>query len=61
LKLYLVKKNSFKKIMSYDIIVPKANKAEEFAPLVEIAERELENFEDEEGNGLSEDEFKQFV
>lgn len=31
--------------MSYDIIIPKANKAEEFAPLIEIVERELEKFE----------------
>ena len=58
LKLYLIRKHNFKKILSYDIIVPKANKAEEFAPLIEIAERELENFEEEDGNGLSEDEFK---
>lgn len=61
LKLYLIRKSNFKKVLSYDIIVPKANKAEEFAPLIEIAERELENFEEEDGNGLSEEEFKQFV
>lgn len=42
----------------YDIIIPKANKAEEFAPLIEIAERELQNFEDDENNGVSEEEFK---
>lgn len=50
----------------YNIIIPKANKAEEFAPLIEIAERELENFEEEEvqngeNGGLNEDEFKEFV
>jgi hypothetical protein len=33
--------------MVYDIIIPKANKAHEFAPLIEIAEKELENFEEE--------------
>lgn len=47
--------------MSYDIIIPKANKAEEFAPLIEIAEKELENLENDDDNGLSEDEFKSFV
>jgi hypothetical protein len=47
--------------MSYDVIVPKANKANEFAPLIEIAERELENFEEEEGNGMTEEEFKKFT
>ena len=45
----------------YDVIIPKANKAEEFAPLVEIAEKELENFEEDEENGINEEEFKQFV
>ena len=38
-------KGNLKRVMSYDIIIPKANKAAEFAPLIEIAERELENFE----------------
>ena len=54
-------KGDFKKLYQYDIMIPKANKAEEFAPLIEIAEKELENFEDEEDNGVSEDEFRQFV
>ena len=54
-------KNDFKHLYVYDIIIPKANKAEEFAPLIEIAEKELENFEEEEDNGVSEDEFRQFV
>jgi hypothetical protein len=40
--------------MSYDIIIPKSNKAEEFAPLIEIAEKELENFENEEGSEMNE-------
>ena len=54
-------KGDFKRLYQYDIMIPKANKAEEFAPLIEIAEKELENFEEEEDNGVSEDEFRQFV
>lgn len=45
LKLYLIRYSNFKRLLHYDIILPKANKAEEFAPLIDIAERELENFE----------------
>ena len=48
-------------MLSYDIIIPKANKAEEFAPLIEIAEKELETFEEEEGNEMTEEEFKKIV
>lgn len=57
MKLYLMLKSNFKQLYVLDIIVPKANKADEFAPLIEIVERELENFEQEE-NSVSEDEFK---
>lgn len=53
--------SDYKNLLVYDIIIPKANKAEEFAPLIEIAEKELENFEEEETNGLNEEEYKQFV
>jgi hypothetical protein len=35
-------------MLYYDIIIPKANKAKEFEPLIELAERELENIDDEE-------------
>jgi len=52
LKVYLIRKANFKKILSYDIIIPKANRAEEFAPLIEIAERELEQFENDEEEGF---------
>jgi hypothetical protein len=61
LKVFLIMKGDFKRLYQYDIMIPKANKAEEFAPLIEIAEKELENFEEEEDNGVSEDEFRQFV
>ena len=54
LKLYLIKKSNFKRILAYDIIIPKANKAEEFAPLIDIAERELETFEEENPDGMNE-------
>ena len=58
----MILKSNFKQLYVFDIIIPKANKAEEFAPLIEIAERELENFEEEENTGgITEDEFKQFV
>ena len=50
----MIKNNNFRNLLTYDIIVPKANKAEEFATLIEIVERELENFEKDEGNELSE-------
>jgi len=39
-------------------MIPKANKAEEFAPLIEIAEKELENFEEEEANEVTEEEYR---
>ena len=63
LKFYVVVNSDYKNLFVYDTIVPKANKSEEFAPLIEIAERELENFEEEEGQegGINEVEFKQFV
>ena len=57
----MIKNNNFRNLLTYDIIVPKANKADEFATLIEIVERELENFEKDEGNELSEQEMKQFV
>eukprot|EP00347_Sterkiella_histriomuscorum_P008976 403343006 len=61
LKLFFILNCNFKQIYAFDIIIPKANKAEEFAPLIEIAEREVEHFEEEENNGVTEDEFRQFV
>jgi len=40
--------------MAYHIIIPKANKAAEFGPLIELAEKELEIFEEEEGGDMNE-------
>lgn len=57
----MIRKSKFKQILSYDIIIPKANKADDFGPLIELAERELEHFEDDEADGMNEDEFKRFV
>lgn len=47
-------------MIEYDIIIPKANKAEEFAPIIDIAEKELELYEDDEAekNGMTETEYK---
>ncbi|CDW78036.1 UNKNOWN [Stylonychia lemnae] len=61
LKLFIILTSNFKQMYNLDIIIPKANKSEEFAPLIQIAEKELENFEQEENNGVTEEEFKQFV
>jgi len=60
LKLYLIRKGNFKSTMTYDIIVPKANKAAQFAPLAEIADKELENMEDE-SNQLNGEEYQMLL
>lgn len=57
----MILKNNFKTLYYLDIIIPKANKAEEFQPLIEIAERELENFEDEQNDEVNSEEYQQFV
>ena len=66
LKLYLVRNYNLKSVLSYDIIIPKSNKYHEFLPLIELAEKEIENL-DKEGGGdddsqpVTEDELKEFV
>lgn len=61
LKLYIILKGNFKSLYYFDIIIPKANRAEEFAPLIEIAERELENLEDDENNEAEDEEYQKFI
>ena len=59
----MIWKSNFKTIIEYDIIIPKANKAEEFAPIIDIAEKELELCEEDEAekNGMTETEYKRFL
>ena len=47
LKLYLIKNYNLSSILSYDIIIPKSSKFEEFIPLIQAAEKEIENLDKE--------------
>ena len=61
LTLYLIRSQNLRTLMAYHVIIPKSNKSLEFAPLIELAEKELELFEEEEGGDMNENEFKKFV
>lgn len=62
MKLYLIRNYNLKSILSYDIIVPKANKLPEFIPLIQFVEKELENLDKEEDSAnVTEEELKDFV
>lgn len=50
-----------KSILSYDIICPKPNKFDDFAPLIQAAEKEIENMDKEEEDGDHGDEDEEYM